>query len=173
MGLGKLYKTVRKLEDTRSILISGINCLHPNGNGDDRVPCFFQDKREPLSIHKLWQAFDEWAGDQEGPIGDCEFFYDRKRINGTDTPMILGMRRDDDIEALHKDKLVLLVRDANSGDETFYIHLKSAMLSYVMQSHADGVGVEKSSLVFLCNGKRIFGNMHAREFDVGHYEVSQ
>lgn len=131
----------------------------------DQVSCFFQDKREPLSV-----VFNEWAEDQEHSVGDYEFFYDRKRINGSDTPMMLGMRRDNDIEALHKEKLLLLVRDS-SGHETLYIHDKSNMLSYLMQSHADGTGVEKSSFVFLCNGKRVFGHEHAREFDLDHYAV--
>ena len=104
---------------------------------------------------------------------DFEFYYEQKRINGIDTPAMLGMSgcNNNLVEAIRKDHIKIIVRHSKTGHEEAYKTDRSAMLRLIVDRVAEKIKMTKFSLVFLTGGKLIFGHEHPREFSLDNYDV--
>ena len=77
-----------------------------------------------------------------------------------------------DIEAWPKDTRILSVRDTVSGDETFYWHTATDMISYLTDvPRLSIVGVEKTCLIFMLKGNMIVCHGSARSLNLNHYNI--
>jgi len=143
-------------EDTTTVT------LRVKDQGGDEM--FFKVKKET----KMQKIMDAYAQRKGINVASLRFVLDGERLNATDTPKMLELENDDQIDVLlesvgggeegdeevDNNTVTLRVRQQD-GDEMFFKVKKETKMQKIMDAYAQRKGINANSLRFTLDGNRI------------------